>query len=1029
MNELKKGKVGAVLVVGGGIAGIQSSLDLAELGFKVFLIESSSAIGGIMSQLDKTFPTNDCSMCILSPKLVEAGRHQNIQIITLANIDQIEGKAGNFTVRVRKRPRYIDEEKCTGCGLCSTYCPIETLNEYDEGLRKRRSISIKYPQAIPKLPAIDREICIGCRLCEYICEAKAINFSQEEEYINLNVGAIILAQGCETFDPSFKRYGYGKYPNVITSTEFERVLSASGPFIGHVLRPSDGKIPSKIAWIQCVGSRDKSIGNTYCSSVCCMYAIKEATIALEHNPGIDCNIFYIDMRTVGKEFEEYYLRAQDLGIKFLKGRVGSIRESITDNNLILAHENLETGEIIEESYDLVVLSVGFKPPGSLSELKTKFGIDLNEYNFCSTNYFAPLETSENGIYVCGTLSGPKDIPETVAEASGVAAKASALLYEERNTMVTAKEYPPELKLEGQKPRVGVFVCHCGINIGGVVDVPKVVEFAKSLPDVVYVEENIYTCSQDTQEKIKKVIKEHGLNRVVVASCTPRTHEPLFQNTIREVGLNPFLFELANIREHCSWVHMKNHEEATEKAKDIVAMTIAKASLLEPIHESSVDVTKACLVIGGGIAGLTAALEVANQGFNVYLIEKSVDLGGNVNNLHHLLEFGNPQIYIQNLIEQVVNHRNIKVVFKATIDSVEGFIGNYRVAINSLGKSDFFDVGTIIVATGGKEYKPSEYNYGLDDRILTQRELEERIAKNTVSARTIVMIQCVGSRNEERPYCSRICCTHAIKNALRLKEKNPDINICILYKDIRTYGFKENYYREAREKGIIFIRFDESQEPVVDISNKKLSVKVKDSMSGNLILLKPDLIALSAAFLPEENVDLSKLLKVPVEQNGFFLEAHVKLRPLDFATDGIFLCGAAQWPKFVNETIAQSQGAAARACTVLSKDKLKVLSPVAEIDEDKCIGCGECREICMYDAIEVNEIVKEFKAIFDSTLPSTSIIRHKSKVRTALCKGCGSCVGFCPVGALSVKHFTNPQLSVMIETYLTQRGEISETQQQ
>ncbi len=1013
-----KNKVGAVLVVGGGIAGIQTSLDLAELGFKVFIVERSPAIGGIMSQLDKTFPTNDCAMCILSPKLVEVGRHPNIQIITQVEIEKVKGVAGNFSVMLKKHPRYIDEEKCTGCGLCTNWCPIETSNEYDEGLRKRKSIFIKYPQAIPKVASIDKTICIGCRLCEYLCEARAIDFTQKEEMIKLNVGSIIVAQGSTLFNPlSLNQYGYGRYPNVITSSEFERLLSASGPFINHILRLSDGKVPEKIAWIQCIGSRDRRIGNNYCSSVCCMYAIKEAIIAKEHEPDIDCHIFFIDIRAYGKGFEEYFLRAQELKIKFLKGRIASIKEDLHTKNLFIAFEDIETGKIIKESFNMIVLSIGIQPSNSVIDLSKKLGINLNKYNFYSTNIFTPLETNKPGIFVCGTCSGPKDIPETVAEASGAAGKVSSLLSTERNTLTTIKEYPPEVSIEDEDPRIGVFICHCGINIGGIVNVPEVVKFTKTLPNVVYAEENLYTCSQDTQDKIKQIIEENKLNKIVVASCTPRTHESLFQNTIREAGLNPYLFELANIREQCSWVHMSEPEEATEKAKDLVAMNVAKAKFLEPIYETSVDIIHSGLIIGGGIAGMNAALELANQGFEAYLIEKERDLGGLVRNIHYVLEGEDPQEYLKKLINQIKNHDKIKIFTSAHIEDIQGFVGNFLITVNQNGEKKELETGVVIVATGGTEYSPVEYMYGKDKRILTQQELEQKIVLNEVNAKTVIMIQCVGSRNEERPNCNKICCAIALKNAIKLKEKNPEINICILYRDIRTYGFKEDYYREAREKGIIFIRYDKKFEPKVSIEDSKMSVSVYDSLLNEKIIVKPDLIALSAAFLPTENKELSQLLKVPIEQNGFFLEAHVKLRPLDFSTDGIFLCGAAQWPKFINETIVQAKGAAARACTILSKEKMKIIGSIAEINDNKCNGCGDCRDICIYNAIEEIETQVAYETVRDSIEPAVSFMRYKSRVLPAVCKGCGACNGVCPVGAISLKHFTNQQLIAMIDSYL------------
>ncbi len=1010
-----EGKVGAVLVVGGGIAGIQASLDLAESGFKVYLLEKSPAIGGKMSQLDKTFPTNDCAICILSPKLVEAGRHHNIQIISNAEIEQLDGKAGNFNVKIRKFPRYIDESRCTGCGLCTTWCPIETSNEYDEGLRKRQSIFIKYPQAIPKLPSIDRTVCIGCRLCESVCEAKAIDFTQEELSIDLNVGAIILAQGSATFDPStLSNYGYGQFSNVLTSSEFERLLSASGPFKGHVLRPSDGSVPRRVAWIQCVGSRDRKIGNNYCSALCCMSALKEAIIAKEHEPALNGTIFFMDIRVTGKGFEEYSIRAQEeYLIKLKYARIALVEEDPLTKEVILFYEDKEKGQSQEERFDLVVLSTGYQPSKGNIELCKKLGVNLNKHNFCEANTFQPLETNIPGIFACGVFLAPKDIPETVAEASAAAAEASALLVSERDKLTTKKKYPPEIQVIGQNPRIGVFICHCGINIGGVVNVPEVVDFAETLPNVVYAERNLYTCSQDTQDKIKEIIKEKNINRVIVASCTPRTHEALFQNTIREAGLNRYLFELVNIREHCSWVHMREPENATSKAKKLVAMTVAKAKLFQPVQEITVNINQSGLVIGGGIAGMTAALELADQGFNVSLIEKDAELGGLVRNVHYLLDDGDPQEFLKGLINKINANDKIQLLLNTSIEDISGYVGNFQITAEYGGEKVQIEAGIIIVATGGMEYRPIEYDYGKDERILTQQELEMKINQNLINSNILVMIQCVGSRNETRPYCSKICCTVAIKNALRLKKINPNLQIFILYRDIRTYGFKEEYYEKAREAGVNFIHFDKERPPEITINDNRLQVRVFNLNSQRELILDPDLIVLSAAFLPTKDQELAQMLKVPLDQNGFFLEAHAKLRPLDFATDGIFLCGTAQWPKFINETLAQAKGAAARATTILSKEQITVIGATARVNEDLCIGCGSCQEICPYNAIEM--IYREKK------LERASILTHQAHVLEAVCKGCGACTAACPVQAITAPHFTNEEILEMVRT-LTKKGE-------
>ncbi len=999
---MKKDKVGAVLVVGGGVAGIQTSLDLAESGFKVYLMDDSPSIGGVMAQLDKTFPTNDCSMCILAPKLVEAGRHPNIQLVVNSEIKKVEGEKGNFEVTVTKRAGYINDEKCTGCGVCAEKCPVEAIDEFNQGLGERNAIYVKYPQAVPLTFVIDREKCIGCGTCKEVCKAGAVEYDQEGKDIVLKVGSIVLAPGYEIFDPSLKsEYGYGRYPNVVTSIEFERILSASGPYGGMVLRPSDGEVPRKIAFIQCVGSRDATIGNNYCSSACCMYGIKEAVITMEHSPGVECTIFFMDVRAYGKEFDAYYNRAEEEhGVKFVRSRVSNVVEVPGTQNLIVRHVVDE--ETKQEEFNLVVLSVGMKPPKLAEGLSKSLGIELNKYGFCDTKIFSPVETSQPGIYVCGAFSSPKDIPESVAQASGAASKAGGLIASERGKLTVVKEYPPEIDVSGEEPRIGVFICHCGINIGGVVDVPAVVEYAKKLPNVVYAEDNLYTCSQDTQKRIREKIKEHNLNRVIVASCTPRTHEPLFRETVREAGINIYLFEMANIRDQCSWVHMRESEEATQKAKDLVRSIVAKARLLKPLPKPLINVTPAALVIGGGLSGMTAALELAKQGFDVHLVEKEKELGGHLRSIYYLLEPEDPQEKLKSIIKEVSENKNIHVYLNAEIENVEGYVGNFKTTLRSNGEERKIEHGGVIVATGALEYKPTEYLYGADKRVLTQHELEERLAKGEFDAKTVVMIQCVGSRNDERPNCSRICCSQAVKNALKIKELSPETDVYVLYKDIRTYGFLEDYYREASNKGVLFIRYDDENKPEVTQANGKLKVSFLEPVLKARISIEPDLLALSAATIPNpDNERIAKMLKVPLSRDGFFLEAHMKLRPVDFATDGVFLCGLAHWPKSIGESIAQACGAAARATTILSKKKLEVEGAIANVNEDLCSGCRICEAVCEYKAIEMQE--KEGKL--------------RAHVLEAVCKGCGVCGSSCPTGSISMLHFTDDQILAQLRAAL------------
>ncbi|MET1124180.1 MAG: CoB--CoM heterodisulfide reductase iron-sulfur subunit A family protein [Archaeoglobaceae archaeon] len=986
---------GAILVLGGGIAGIQASLDLAEAGYRVYLVEKGPVIGGRMSQLDKTFPTNDCSMCILSPKLNEADRHENIEIITNAELVSVEGEPGNFKVRIRKKPLYVDASKCTGCGVCASLCPVDAIDEYNEGLSYRSAIYLKYPQAVPKVYAIDRSRCVGCGICSSVCPANAVDYNQKEEEVELEVDSIILTPGGKLFDARRRgEYGYGIYPNVITSIQFERLLSATGPFDGHVVR-SDGKVPKKIAIIQCVGSRDHKT-NPYCSSVCCTYATKHAIIAKEHIPDAEIHIFAMDVRTFGKGFEEYANRAkEEYGVVYHKARVANVLPK-KNGNLLLKYE--KDGKTYEEEFELVVLSIGFEPPEDMKRNAEILGIDLNEFGFVAVDSFNPVE-AKPGIYVAGVASEPKDIPESVAQASAAAAK--AMIPSERGKLVKSKEYPPERDVTGEPPRIGVFVCHCGINIASVVDVRRVAEFAKTLEDVVYAENVLFACSADTQEKIKRAIDEYKLNRIVVAACTPRTHEQLFRNTLREAGLNPYLFEFVNIREQCSWVH-EDREKATEKAMELVAAGVAKARLLEPLPYVEVDVTKRALVIGGGLAGMIAALELARQGVEVFLVEKESELGGNLRHIFYTIDGKDPQELLRRLVSEVESNPLIKVYKNSFVESVEGFVGNYTTKIATPSGTEEVQHGVIIVATGAKEYKPREYLYGEHPNVVTQVEFEAMLANRNVP-NDVVMIQCVGSRSEERPYCSRICCQTAIKNALKLKELNPDANVIVLFRDVRTYGFLEKYYEEAAKKGVVFVHYTPENPPKVRVEDGRLAVEFYDEILGETVVARPEYVVLSAATVPnEDNEELSKMLKVPLDANGFFLEAHPKLRPVDFASEGIFLAGIAHSPRLIPETISLAYAAVARAMTVLSKDRIVMEAIKAEVVRERCDACGMCVKACPVGAIEIVEI------------ETRGGKEKKASVNKALCLGCGVCSATCPKAAIVVKGFTFNQIREMID---------------
>ncbi|MDY6880500.1 MAG: FAD-dependent oxidoreductase [Thermodesulfobacteriota bacterium] len=1008
MNNQETGKASnRVLVVGGGVGGIKTAMDLAEAGRDVILIDKAPSIGGLMTQLDRTFPTNNCDLCTLSPNLAESSRQLHIELLALTRLVSVEGEAGRFKVGLKSDPRFIDLDKCTACGDC-----LESFPEcvrFMPGLDHRAPTCMRYPQATPEAFSIDIDSCTDIEGLVKICQAEAVLPQDSEKIRDVEVGAIVVATGGELFDAeALANYGYGKFPDVVTGLEYERILSASGPTKGDLVRPSDGTQPKKIGWIQCSGSRNINQSDVpYCSSVCCMYALKEAIVTKERfHDDMETVIYYMDMRTFGKDYEQYYERARnDFGIRFVRSRPHTVDMNPETDELSISFITDEKNIIETEQFDMIVLSTGFRVPEETIELAGKLGIDLDEYHFAKTDGFSPVSTSRPGIYVCGVIESPKDIPETIVQASAAACLASKDLSSSKENLSKDIEFPPEEDVRDEAPRIGVFVCDCGENVGGVIDVPDLVEYAQSLPQVAVSENVGHGCSRESLEHIQEMITQNDLNRVVIGGCSPRTHESLFQDAIRKAGLNRYLLEMANIRDQDTWVHKNYPEMAISKSKDLIRMAVASVALAHPLTDHNLPMNKDVLVVGGGVAGMTAALSLADQGFRIFLAERSSELGGVAKEIHKNIEGGDVQAHIRGLIDRTTNHDLIQVLTNSIIVDHTGMSGMFKTGLQ-IGPRMFYRQithGVTILATGAMPNRPNEYLLDKHEAVVTQLDLDgilESQKEKVKGWENIVMIQCVGSRTPENPNCSRICCQTAVKNALRILDLNPQARIYVLYRDMRTYGLQEDYYRMARERGVAFVRYQVEKKPLVKESGDHVTITFYEPVLEREITVSADCLALSTGLVADDEgtEDLSAIFKVPRTSDGYFLEDHIKLRPVDLSVPGFFVAGTAHAPKGIGESIAQAQAAAGRALTLLAKDTINLGASVARVDSNKCAACLICVRACPFDVPFINA-------------------DGYSEIDPSKCHGCGVCVADCPAKAIQLMQYEDDQIMAKVDGLL------------
>jgi heterodisulfide reductase subunit A len=1009
-------KNNAVLIVGAGIGGMAAAMHLAEAGHRVHLLDAAPAIGGSMHLLDHTFPTNSCGLCLMLPRqpafcpTLECEAREEVRLLPLAELTGLSGEAGAFQATVRHKARYVDGGRCTGCGECAVVCPEARPHDHEGWVSPVKAIYRPAGlRAVPDTWVIDMAYCTRCGACVEACPAGAIDLEMAEREETLAVGAVLLAPGFAPFDARVKgEYGYQVYDNVLSALEFERLVSLAGSSLGQLRRPSDGQAPKKVAFVHCVGSRDNLCGAGHCSSACCMYTAKQVALAKEREPELEVTVFHMDLRAFGKDFEAYLEGVQGLpGVTYRRAMPSSVHQVQQTRDLLLTYVG-EEGKLQEETFHLVVLAIGFAPPAGMQELARELGVALNEVGFAATDGYHPTRTGREGVFVAGAFREPKDIPETVAEAAGAAAEVAAFLA----GTARGKGRGAEEKLRDvsdEEPRIGVFVCECNGALAAV-GVPQLVSWAETRPGVALARAVADGCSAEGRAAMQAAIEAEKLNRVVVAGCSQRLYGDEFEALMRGAGLDPRLLARVNLREQVVWPHGGNGRRAggegllRAKAQSLVGMAVASLKTMAGVEALGLGVRQGlrrqAVVVGGGAAGMTAALELAALGIPVDLVEREGELGGQWRHIRYQADGTDPQAALAALLARVEAESRVTVHLGAEVTRCEGGPGGYRSIIAGEEGEQAVEHGVLVVATGGKPVESGEYLYGQDPRVLTQRELEQQLANGTLAtAQRVVMVQCVGSREAERPYCSRVCCTQAVKNALKLKELRPEVEVYVLYREVRTYGFREAYYQAARDAGVVFLRYELPEKPQVQADERGLQVRLVEPVTGQALTLNADLLVLSVGLEAEEEGNLAGRLGVALNGDGFFQEEHAKMKPLDLGKGGLYVAGLAHSPRFLEETIAQAQGAAMRAAAYLAPGEVVDRATAVWVNERLCSFCGLCVEACPYEARVMD---------YD---------RRVAEVDYGLCQGCGVCAVVCPNKATLQRTFEHKQLMSAIDMAL------------